>query len=324
VSKSPRLVSLLQALLVTFLWSSSYILIKIGLRGISPLAFAATRYSLAFVVLFAMNMVRQGHKAGLRLDAREWLRLIVAGVAGYSIAQGLQFIGLYCLPAVTTTFLLNFTPLFVVMLGVLFLGEVPTKVQALGHNCCSLGSLRLLPDPRINWRNHRCACRSCLGAGLGDIHGDCSRFSKGRQDRYAKTDSHDDGMRYSCSSYLHTPLRRTAKCELVRMDHHSLAKPCQHSLSLLRLESHIKSPQGIRAIHVAKHHVDPDSPLSVRVPRRAGDDHEGVRRNPRSDGNIPRADPHKQKKSGSKFLWLQTSQPTFQLPSIGGLKPSDS
>lgn len=140
MSRSPRLVSLLEALLVTFLWSSSYILIKIGLRGISPLAFAAIRYSLAFAVLFSISMARHTHEARVRLDMGEWLRLIVAGVTGYSVAQGLQFVGLYYLPAVTTTFLLNFTPLFVVILGILFLGEVPTKVQALGIIVALLGA----------------------------------------------------------------------------------------------------------------------------------------------------------------------------------------
>ena len=48
---NPRLVAILQALLVTFLWSTSWVLIKIGLAEIPPLTLAGLRYSLAFLFL---------------------------------------------------------------------------------------------------------------------------------------------------------------------------------------------------------------------------------------------------------------------------------
>jgi drug/metabolite transporter (DMT)-like permease len=140
MSKNPRLESLLEALLVTFLWSASYVLIKIGLRGMSPLSFAAIRYSLAFVALLAFSMMRRTHEGGMRITVQEWLRLLIAGVAGYTVAQGLQFVGLSYLSAVTTTFLLNFTPLFVVLLGVLFLGETPTMIQVTGMVIALVGA----------------------------------------------------------------------------------------------------------------------------------------------------------------------------------------
>ena len=140
MSKNPHLASLLEALLVTFLWSSSYVLIKIGLGGMSPLAFAAIRYSLAFAALFVVSGTRRAHEERVRLTMREWLRLLIAGVAGYAVAQGLQFVGLSYLPAITTTFLLNFTPLFVLLLGVSFLGETPTIIQITGMIIALIGA----------------------------------------------------------------------------------------------------------------------------------------------------------------------------------------
>ena len=62
------------------------------------------------------------------------------GVAGYAGAQGLQFVGLYYLPAITTTFLLNFTPIFVVLLGAVFLREVPAKIQVVGIVVALIGA----------------------------------------------------------------------------------------------------------------------------------------------------------------------------------------
>ncbi|MFH0848515.1 MAG: DMT family transporter [archaeon] len=130
--KNPRLMSILEALLVTFLWSSSYVLVKIGLRGMSPLAFAAVRYSLAAVVVLGLSLTRHDRGAREKLGLQGWLKLILAGAAGYAVAQGLQFVGLNYLPAVTVTFLLNFTPLFVTVIGISFLDERPTSIQVAG------------------------------------------------------------------------------------------------------------------------------------------------------------------------------------------------
>lgn len=138
--KYSYVLSLLEALLVTFLWSSSYVLIKLGLAELPPLAFAATRYSLAFLILLAVGIFKRKPEPRIELGRREWLMLIVMGVAGYTVAQGLQFVGLFYLPAVTTTFLLNFTPIFVSLLGAVLLRETPTKAQFFGISVALAGA----------------------------------------------------------------------------------------------------------------------------------------------------------------------------------------
>ena len=50
---SSHTMALLQALLVTFIWSLSWVFIKIGLQGIPPITFAGLRYVLAFTCLLA-------------------------------------------------------------------------------------------------------------------------------------------------------------------------------------------------------------------------------------------------------------------------------
>ena len=62
-------------------------------------------------------------------DKKQVMLLVIAGLGGYTIAQGLQFVGLYYLPAVTTSFLLNFNPFFVLILSVGLLGEGTTLPQ---------------------------------------------------------------------------------------------------------------------------------------------------------------------------------------------------
>ena len=48
---SAHITAIMLALFVTFLWSTSFIIIKLGLKEIPPLVFAGLRYSIAFVVL---------------------------------------------------------------------------------------------------------------------------------------------------------------------------------------------------------------------------------------------------------------------------------
>jgi drug/metabolite transporter (DMT)-like permease len=124
--------AVLQALLVTFLWSTSWIVIKLGLKDIPALTFAGLRYSLAFIFLLPFALLSP-QRAQLRgLSGKDWLRLVALGVLYYAVAQGAQFIGLAYLPAVTVSILLNFTALVVVFLGILFLGERPGWLQWLG------------------------------------------------------------------------------------------------------------------------------------------------------------------------------------------------
>lgn len=129
-----------QALLVTFLWSTSYVLVKIGLVDIPPITFAGLRYMLAFLFLLPI-FFRQGEAASLlRLSKRDWMQLAVLGLLFYAITQGTNFIGLSYLPTVTVSLLLSFTPVVVALLGILFLRERPLWRQWLGIGLCLMGA----------------------------------------------------------------------------------------------------------------------------------------------------------------------------------------
>jgi drug/metabolite transporter (DMT)-like permease len=128
-SPSSRLRAALQALLVTFLWATSWVLIKIGLHDIPALTFAGLRYGLAFLCLLPFAL-RPAHLATMRrLSKRQWGRLIVLGLLFYAVTQGAQFLGLAYLPAVTVSLLLNFTTIVVALMGLVLLAERPTALQ---------------------------------------------------------------------------------------------------------------------------------------------------------------------------------------------------
>ncbi|NJE08664.1 hypothetical protein E3E31_09050 [Thermococcus sp. M39] len=126
-----RALALSEALLVTFLWSTSYVLIKLGLKELNPITFAAYRYLLGSAVLMLFAFQLYGIQE-VRVTSKQVLWFIFLGFTGYFIAQGLQFVGLYYLPAITVTFILNLTPIFVVILSTIFLREAPSFIQLLG------------------------------------------------------------------------------------------------------------------------------------------------------------------------------------------------
>jgi drug/metabolite transporter (DMT)-like permease len=118
-----------QALLVTFLWSTSWVLIKFGLEDIPPVTFAGFRYFLAFLALIPFYR-RSKSATPLRvLTRRDWLNLVGLGLLYYTITQGSQFMGLAYLPAITFSLLLNATAVVVAVLGIPLLREFPTWLQ---------------------------------------------------------------------------------------------------------------------------------------------------------------------------------------------------
>jgi drug/metabolite transporter (DMT)-like permease len=121
--------AVLQALLVTFLWSTSFVLVKIGLQDIPALTFAGLRYSLAFLCLLPFVLRPAGLISLRGLSGQRWARLIVLGLLFYAVTQGAQFLGLAYLPALTVSLLLNFTTIVVALLGIFLLAERPTALQ---------------------------------------------------------------------------------------------------------------------------------------------------------------------------------------------------
>ena len=124
--------AILLALLVTFLWSTSFVIIKIGLDEIPPLTFAGLRYTIAFLCLLPFAFTKTNSSVIRNLEKKDWLKLILLGLLFYAFTQGTQFIGLSLLPAVTVSLWLNFTPLIVAVMAIFLISEYPTKLQWLG------------------------------------------------------------------------------------------------------------------------------------------------------------------------------------------------
>ncbi len=129
---SPQLRAILLALFVTFLWSTSWVLITIGLDDIPPVTFAGLRYFLAFLVLLPLQRRSSSGLSLKALTGKDWASLIALGLLYYTITQGTMFITLTYLPAITFSMLLNGTAVVVAILGIPLLHELPSRWQWLG------------------------------------------------------------------------------------------------------------------------------------------------------------------------------------------------
>ena len=135
--------AIMMALLVTVLWSTSWVLIKIGLRNDLPaLSFAGMRYGMAFLFLVPAVFINPSERAILKsLTRRDWLTLAGLGVVIYTFAQSAQFISLAYLPSAMVSLILNLSPAAVGMMSVLWWRERPTHLQWFGISLSLAGTL---------------------------------------------------------------------------------------------------------------------------------------------------------------------------------------
>ena len=129
-SKRTRIIAIVQALFVTVLWSSSFIIVKFGLDEIPPLTFAGLRYSIGSMILLCLILVQPRMRESVRGRSRKWwLMLTIYGIMFIAVTQGTQFLGLFYLPAITLSLLLNLTPVLVLIFAIPWLGERPSRIE---------------------------------------------------------------------------------------------------------------------------------------------------------------------------------------------------
>jgi drug/metabolite transporter (DMT)-like permease len=138
-----RLKAILLALFVTLLWSTSWVLIKIGVKDNLPaISAAGLRYAIAFLCLLPIVLLDPVQRADLRaIPRRTWLNLAILGLVYYSLTQGTQYLGLVYLPAATLGLLLNMTPIFVAIISSMSRMESPSAIQWGGIALATMGAL---------------------------------------------------------------------------------------------------------------------------------------------------------------------------------------
>lgn len=141
----------LAVLTITVLWASSLILAKIVFVELTPITFVALRYTLACPVLipmayFTRRRQEEGEKS--QNSPREhWKILLIAGLAGPFLSQVIQYIGLDMTSASDAVLLVNFTPVFAVILAAAMIDERITAAKLLGLITATFGAIMIVVNP---------------------------------------------------------------------------------------------------------------------------------------------------------------------------------
>ena len=96
------------------LWSAGWLFIKVGLRDLPPLTFAATRLTLAFVVLAVIVSIRGEWRA---LKGADLAAIAGSGVLLLGVNYALTFWGAQYLPSAITSVLQATSPVFGFLIG---------------------------------------------------------------------------------------------------------------------------------------------------------------------------------------------------------------
>jgi drug/metabolite transporter (DMT)-like permease len=143
VTRHDHRTALVLALLVTVLWSSSWVIIRFGLddEGLRPITFAGLRYALAGLVLLAVTVARPRARRALAGITRRDLGVLAAlGLVFIAVAQGGQFVAIANQPTATTSLVIALTPLLVVAASGRSLGEWASPRQVAGAVLVAVGA----------------------------------------------------------------------------------------------------------------------------------------------------------------------------------------
>lgn len=118
------------ALLATLIWSGNFIVAR-GLGDIiPPITLAALRWSTATLILlpFAIHAMWR-ERAALRAH---WLHLVVSALLGVTVFNTLIYIAAHTTDALNLTLIATTTPVFIIILSRIFLGEPITTMRTIG------------------------------------------------------------------------------------------------------------------------------------------------------------------------------------------------
>jgi len=125
-----RSMGFLYALLAVMIWSGNFILASVLADRMPPIALAALRWSCATLAFlpFALKHIRHDWKA----IRRNWRPVLAASISGVTLFNTILYLSAHTTSTVNIALIASTTPLFVVILSRIFLGEPICRLRATG------------------------------------------------------------------------------------------------------------------------------------------------------------------------------------------------
>lgn len=136
-------IGILAGLSATAIWGGMYVVSKAVMAVIPPFSLIFLRLTLGILTLALVLFLRRPRK----ITARQFRDIFLAGLVGYGISLGFQFVGTDLSTAANGALVTSATPAFVLLFAALLLKEKITRRRLLALIVATLGVLAVI-DPR--------------------------------------------------------------------------------------------------------------------------------------------------------------------------------
>ena len=128
-------------LTLCIVWSSTWLVIKVGLRDLPPVSYAAIRFVIAVIVLLAVSA---GRVRLLPQSASDYVLLAFTGVLMFAVNYGLLFWGELYVSSGLAAVLQATIPIFGMVFAHLMLPAEPLRLQKVAGSLLALGGVTII------------------------------------------------------------------------------------------------------------------------------------------------------------------------------------
>lgn len=114
----PTWLTLLAFAIIYFVWGSTFLAIRVGVREVPPFLLAAIRFFIAGIVLYGWRMARRERSP----SGREWLSVVLLALPIFVFDYGLLFWAEQRVPSGLAAVMLAAIPVFMALAEIIFLG----------------------------------------------------------------------------------------------------------------------------------------------------------------------------------------------------------
>ncbi|OGO12556.1 MAG: hypothetical protein A2Y53_09025 [Chloroflexi bacterium RBG_16_47_49] len=142
-----RLVAYIEVTFAVIVWGASFIATKLALRDLAPVTVVWLRFAIGVIILGIATLLRHQFSFPTR---RELIYFALLGFLGITFHQWLQSTGLVTAQASTTAWIVATTPVFMAILGWIFIREKLGWLQISGSILAAVGVLVVVSKGKID------------------------------------------------------------------------------------------------------------------------------------------------------------------------------
>ena len=142
----PTWKTLLAFAIIYFVWGSTYLAIRVGVREVPPFLLAAMRFFIAGIVLYGW-MVAQGERSP---SARQWMSSLLLAVLIFVLDYGLLFWAEQRVPSGIAAVMLAIIPVFMALSEIIFLRTQRVTLRLALALLIGIGGVAVLMSRSLN------------------------------------------------------------------------------------------------------------------------------------------------------------------------------